>query len=270
MTSNVDEMMQMLFKHEADHEIAVMTHIEPLAALLKKDHKEGLKKIREAYGKALQDVYGKDENVSMGYILSLAGGPAESLTWPLYNAIGAVYPYLDRETKDIALKEILGMLDGYNYGIVNGALGVGHTTGIREPLLLSDICIARPLYWPGLKDEFPQLLKKHPTFEEFHGELIDKNGMFDPRKINSDFLVAYAVLRSNRSDFGERYAKVANPVFLDRTMRGIVALRFARDEKPEDIAKGRARLEELLPKSLHPRIEPLRKGGNWADYTKFP
>ena len=67
----------------------------------------------------------------------------------LYNAVGSIYPLLDRKQKDEVIKAHLNHFDRLNYLYVN----INHTPNIREPLLLTDITLARPLYWPGLKDE---------------------------------------------------------------------------------------------------------------------
>lgn len=149
-------------------------------------------------------------------------------------------------------------------------MSVGHTTGIIEPLLLADIGIARPLYWPGL-EEAEMVLKKYSNFFDLQKELIEEDGLFNPRKVVSDFLMACSLLRSDFCDFGEDYAKTANSQFLERALRGIVWLRFGMKDgnTTEGIEKGNKRLRELLPKSLHERIEPLRQEGGWVDYKKF-
>ena len=60
----------------------------------------------------------------------------------LYNALGAVYPLLDRKQRDEAVKAHLQQFDKLNYLAVN----FNHTPTIREPLLLGDIVTSRPLY----------------------------------------------------------------------------------------------------------------------------
>jgi hypothetical protein len=204
---------------------------------------------------------------------SLAGGPHEGVTWPLYNAVGNAYPNMTREQRDAALKQLIGIWDGINYGYVNGARGVGHTTGIHEPLLVADIGIVRRIYWPGL-EESHWILKGHDTFKSFADAYLDENGMFKPGTVDSNFVIAYAVLRTDKTNYGEEYAAHANPEFLNRVIKGIVAVRFGGESSDEgesaDIERGMKRLRELLPKSLHERIEPLRQEADWADYRKFP
>jgi len=241
---------------------------------LRKDPEEGVKQIGSAYYSAVNDAYeDKESGIDAGYALALVGGPSEHVSWPIYNAVGAVYPHLTREQKDGALKSLLNIFDRMNYGIVNGARGVGHTTGIREPLLVADISIANWRYWPGL-DEAGPLVQRYETFEKFHEELIDiNNGLFKTDMVSSDFLVAYAALRKDKSRFAERYVEfleVENPAFLDRAMRGMVAIRFgALATGQENVEKGTSRLKELLPEPLHGRIEPLRLEREWVDPVKI-
>lgn len=261
--------LQRLFN---SHEIAALEHVEPLARLLHDNPEGGIRRIVDAYNKGLNSAYTKEDGTNIrGFIEAVAGGPYQTVPWAVYNAIGAVYPYLDRRLKDLALGKIVyEIFDGLNYGYVNGARGEGHTTGIREPLLLADIGIIRPLYWPGLREaEFE--IKKYSNFFDLQKELVKEDGLFDPRKVNSDFLLAYSLLRSDFCNFGEDYIKAANPRFLERTLQGIVWLRFGGKDgnTSESIEAGNRRLRELLPESLHNRIEPLRQEGGWVDYKKF-
>ena len=99
--------------------------------------------------------------------------------------------------------------------------------------------------------------------------LIDSNGMFYPNKVEGDFSVGYGFLRSDTTNYGEHYAKVANPFFLERLMKGIVAVRFGDTKDGDEIKKGDARLRELLPECLHDRIEPLRQEHDWVDPKKI-
>ncbi len=182
----------------------------------------------------------------------------------LYNTVGAIYPLLDRRQRDEVIRAHLNQFDRLNYKAVNS----NHTPYIREPLLLSDIIIARPFYWPGLKDE-KHLWEGKTNFAELEREIMIGNGLFDPTKVRSDFLVSYALMRKDFTSFGENYVKSANPEFLNRVMKGIVALRFANATNVQEIEEGRKRLHELLPKSVHDRIEPLRQEADWTDTKQF-
>lgn len=176
----------------------------------------------------------------------------------LYNAVGAIYPLLDRGQRDEAVRAHLRQFDMLNYLAVNS----NHTPNIREPLLLADIIIVRPLYWPGLKDE-KHLWNGKASFSDLEKEIMTEGGLFEPAKVKSDFLVAYALMRKDFTSFGEDYAKSANPEFLNRVIKGIVALRFANAAK-DQVNKGRERLYELLPSLVHDRIEPLRQEAGWS------
>ncbi len=182
----------------------------------------------------------------------------------LYNAVGAVYPLLNRQQRDEAIRAHLSQFDGINYAYVSA----NHTPLIREPLLLADIAIARRIYWPGLYDE-QRIWQGRPSFAHVRHEVLQADGLFDPSKVKNDFLVAYALMRSDITSFGEEYLESANPTFLSRVLKGIVSLRFARGNTADDIARGRKRLYELLPESVHARIEPIRQMTDWADHRIF-
>jgi len=245
------------------HDIEVVTLIEPFSRdLMDNNPDKFIAKIVEVHDKAFKNAYADSAGKNRQ-------DPFEAIPWAVYNAVGAVYPYWERAQKDNALAQLLCILDRLNYAYVNGEWGVGHTTAIREPLLLSDIAIARPVYWPGL-DEGKSLLSKYPSFFEFQKDLIDENGMFRRKGVYGDFVVAYSLLRSDFCDYGENYVKIAEPSFLERTLKGIVAIRFARSDSEDDAKEGVQQLKGLLPKSVHDRIEPLRKEAGWVDYTKFP
>jgi hypothetical protein len=246
------------------YEAAAIVNVEPLSQMLKDNPDKAIDMIFNVYNKALNDAYTDDEGKNIrGFVEAIAGGPHEAVPSAVYNVVGEVYPYLERPQKDRALRKVLDCMDGINSAYVQ----ISHTPYIREPLLLSDIQIVRWIYWPGLHDE-KHLWKDKNDFFEIKDKLIDENGMFRRNIVRSDFLVAYALLRKRTGNFGEEYARASNPEFLERVMKGIVAMRFAHAENEEDVIEGKRRLEELLPVSLHSRIEPLRLERDWVDYTK--
>lgn len=177
----------------------------------------------------------------------------------LYNCLGAIYPLLSRGEKTQGLRLVLRQMDGIRYDKVS----LGHTPYIRDPQLLSDIGESRRLYWPGLHDE-EKLWKGKKDFKELKEEIIGEDGLFKLDKVTSDFVVAYALLRSDFTNFGEDYVQAAHPGFLKRVLKGIVTLRFAEREDDIKIEKGMKRLQELLPKSLHDQIDPIRKEADWT------
>lgn len=266
---NLNRLMASIGRAFAVHDASAAIHIEPLARMFLDNPDKAIEQLVCTYNHALDDAYTDEKEGNMrAFIESIAGGPCETIPWALYNSLGAVYPYLERSQKDKAIREILNILDRRNYMEVNGSTSLGHTTGIREPLLLSDIKIVRHLYWPGLHDE-EKLWKNKAHFSNIQDEIMDANGIFKKDKVRSDFLVAYALLRKDFTSFGADYASAANPEFLERTLQGIVAIRFAHAESSEEIESGQRRLIELLPKSVHQYIEPMRKRADWIDYKLF-
>jgi len=248
------------------HNDAAMEVI-PFSEMLKNEPDKAINLISKKYKELLDQAYtDKKGNNNRSYIEAIAGGPCETIPWAVYNAVGEVYPNFSREQKDKTISQILSILDRRNYVEVNCT----HTPGIREPLLLSDICVARPLYWPGLDDE-EKLFKNTKNFEEIEN-LFDEKGNFRKDKVNSDFLVAYGILRSDGSNFGKElidYLNIKNSNFLERTIKGITALRFFNAKNNEDLVKRKERLEELLPESTHEMIQEFMLEKDWVDYTKF-
>ncbi|QQG39895.1 MAG: hypothetical protein HYS81_00605 [Candidatus Aenigmatarchaeota archaeon] len=278
---DVDKMMKGLDRALKNYDNAGNAYGKHLLEEMKRNPEEGIKLIRPSMGKAIRDAYDGPDGLGASYVMAMAGGPHESITAPIYNAVGAVYPYLTREQREAALREVLGMMDHNNYLIVQTA----HTPFIRNPILLSDITIPRPHYGPGLDGENQGLIKKgrageeelkagrYEDFESFAKECILPDGLFDPDVVRNDFIVGFSVLRSDYCDWGADYVRVVDGEFLEQTMRGIVSMRFAprrgKETTTESIERGTARLKELLPESLHDRIEPLRLQADWIDATKF-
>ncbi len=266
---DIEQMLTGLNRAFFQHDVAVLEHVEPFAQLMKDNPDKGIDMISKVYNHSLNQSYTNEKGENMrAFIEAIAGGPLETVPWAVYNSVGAVYPYLERPQQDKALQKLLKIWDGINYGYVNGARSTGHTTGIREPLLLADIHNVRPLYWPGL-DEARLVLKQFSSFEDLAEKIIDKDGLFRPQLVNSDFQVGYGLLRSDFCSYGEQYVQRANPSFLERTVQGITWMRFGRSTTEEDIEEGRKRLHELLPTSVHEKVELYRQKGGWADPQKF-
>lgn len=203
---------------------------------------------------------------------NLAGGAPEEISWGLYNVIGEIYPSLTREQKNLAISQTLAIMDRQSYKIINGMDGVGYTTGIREPFYLGEIVTVRTLYWPGL-DEGRHIIKQHyGDFDRIRADLITKEGKFKQNMVHSDFLVAYAFLRTEVEDFGERFMGVFDKDFIDRTVTAIVKIkmRVSGAKTEEDLSESFDELREILPKSLHSKIEPASKIEDWVDPKQFP
>ncbi len=262
MVLDQEKLVNDLRKAFETYEAAALVHIEPLVQMLQDNPDKGINLIFKTYNRALNDAYTGDDGKNMrGFVEAMAGGPYEGIPSALYDAVGTVYPYLERPQKNKALRQVLNCMDSLNYRYVQ----ISHTPYVREPLLFSDIETVRWMYWPGLHDE--EHLWKGKPFYQVREEIIDENGMFRKNMVNSDYLVAYALLRTSTTGFGEDYVSVANPNFLDRVLKGIVAMRFAHSEDDADVEKGKSRLRELLPACVHSRLEEIRLERDWVDYT---
>ena len=123
------------------HDISAFLHVSPLAEELMRSPDKAIPEIKATYEAALDQAYtGKDGVNVRALVQSMAGGPFETIPWAVYNSVGAAYPYLTRPQKNLALRQMLNILDTRNTMEITGDGGrPGHTTGIREPLLLSDI-----------------------------------------------------------------------------------------------------------------------------------
>jgi len=266
-SKNLNQIMDSITRAFGKYDSTAVIHAKPLAKMLMDKPDEAIDRIVSTYNRGVDDMYTDEEGVNLrGYISALAGGPHEAVPHAIYNAVGTVYPYLNRAQKDRALGKIVrGILDYRNYIEVQDT----HTPGIREPLLLADVGIVRALYWPGMY-EGESLVKKFSDFNLFKQEIMDQEGFMRKDKVNSDFIVAYSLLRSDFCFFGEEYVKSVNPQFLDRVVQGIVSMRFS--DNPSDknkINERTSRLKELLPESLHKRISTIREAADWPNYQDF-
>ena len=261
---NLERIKEGMERALTSYEVAKLIYVEPLAKMMLDDPEKGIRSIFESYNKGLDSAYTDENGVNArAFIESLAGGPAETVPWAVYNSVGAAYPYLERKHKDMALGEILNILDGINSQYVQ----ITHTPGIREPLLLADVCLTRWLYWPGL-GEGMRIVRDNKNFIEFSENMLCETGEFDPIKIKNEFTVAYTILHPKFCKWGEQYAEFAQdktPEFLDRVLKAIAAISFSRGDDckyaDEDISP--------LPKVLHEKIYQFRDEKDWADYTKF-
>lgn len=264
MTWDIDGLVSSIGKAFLDQEVAVLEHIEPFRqALQDRNPDDLLSKVKEMYDKTLESAYGD----KLSLVNALCGGPIATVPAAVYNSVGLIYPFLDRQQRDKGLRGILDILDGINSAYIQ----ISHTPYIHEPLLLTDITACRPVYWPGM-DEGKTKLKGYLTFEDFQRDYM-KEGLLDPKKVSSSFIVGYSLLRADFCPFGEEFVKASNPNFLNRVLKGIVSLRFhpGRGGIPrseEEIRKGHKRLRELLPESVHDKLEPLRLEADWVDTSQ--
>lgn len=217
-----------------------------LVELFSTDPDAGIGEIYNEYEKRRKGDYGE-----MDAYINSVGGPNEGVVAPIYNAVGSFYPKFTEKQKVNALGQVLSIMNRERYDDVQRT----HTAFVREPLLLADIRMVESLYWPGM-DEGREVAGRYDRFEELRQSIMKPDGTFNPRKVNSDFIVGYSLLRSDHSRFGEDYVNAAEPKFLGRVMQAVVEMRFYDTRIP--VEEGTGRLKELLPKSVHHLIEPLR------------
>ncbi len=273
---NIEKLVEGVRKKFQSHEISAAIHIGPFAELLKDNPNKAIGMIFDVYNNTLNEAYTDENGKNLrGFVEAMCGGPLETVPWKLYNAVGEIYPYLEREQKDKALRQILNILDKRNYLEVNGDRGYGHTPGIREPLLLADIFIARPLYWPGLHDEGH--LWKGKDFDEIRRDVIDENGKFVKNKVKSDFLLAFALLRNDVGNFEKDYIGCANPSFLEEVMKGISWIEFApfkKDHLEKEVydkyVEGQyEKVVRVHSESFGRKLYKTKDESGWVDFTKF-
>lgn len=246
------------------HSIAALFHVSPLAEMLNDSPDRAIDGIFAAYNDALNEAYTDGEGQNLrGFVESFAGGPLEVIPSAIYNAVGAVYPYLERPQRDRALRQVLNILDGVNTRYVQES----HAPFIREPLLSADIYICRWPYYPGF-EEGARLAEQFQTFEELKSELLDERGMFRKNKVRSDFLVAAGLMHQKYSPWGDEYIAAANPEFLRRAFKGIVAIDFADVSEQKAIARTNE-FNAAWPEAFCKQLEALRKEKDWVDYPNF-
>jgi hypothetical protein len=299
MEDNLEEFNKKIVEAFGKHKQISNEVLNNFSQLLWTNPEKALNEFFDYYDKSLDKVYtNKEGEKNRCFVEATCGGPHEAIPSAFYNSIGAIYPVLKREIKNKSLEKILNIFGGLRYDYVQ----ISHSSYIREPALLSDIAISCNLYWPGM-DEGENLIKKYNNlFCDFKFEAIDEKGNFNPNIIQSDFIVAYSLLRKDFCNWGEEYVKIANPNFLDRTLNGIAGMRFAtlfklkslskdeiikiNHETREDdfysknknklnkvldnkISEGRERLRTLLPKSVHNLLEEKIIQKEWAEPLSF-
>lgn len=202
--------------------------------------------------------YGENEAL----VDAFAGGPNEGVIEPVLNAIGENYPNFPTNRKLAYLRKVLGILDHFNYEDVQA-----HMENLREPILFGDIVTARRIYWPGLyegKRILDSIYKRRKSpdapfknFEELCDKIIDENGLFKPKKIDSDFIVAVFFIISK---YGDEYSRIANQTFLTRVTYAYAQKHLGHTEKDSKERKEETKkLEKVMPKSLKGRVTAASK-----------
>lgn len=257
--NNLRKQIQKAFDKQ---EISAFVNVNPFSEMIKDNPDKAIDLIFQVYNNALDEVYTTEGKNMRAFVESHAGGPHEAIPSAIYNSVGTVYPYLERTQKNKALKQVLNILDGQNYQYVQ----ISHTPYIREPLLLSDICVCRCLYWPGLDDGIRKI-RAYNNFKEFKEDNMN-NGLFKREKVRSDFILATTVMHKMYSSWGEEFVKEIEPNFLSRVYKGIVAIDFARlpDERLERTLK---EFYSAWPNDFCEKLDSIRNEKDWVDYKLF-
>ena len=205
------------------------------------------------------DVINNLRNTSFSYLRVQGIGDDFLPPTEVYDAVGAIYPALPRSFKDDAIVGFLNKFDSIRYDRVQN----NHTSYIREPALVTDICVVRPLYWPGI-DEGKHLIGKYSDFGAFKSEVMEPDGLFDPEIVHGDFFVAYALLRDKSTN--SPYAKAAHPEFLKRAVEGIVKWHFSSEDAqaPAGKAEELKKFKEILPEEAHGLVDEYVGQEVWA------
>jgi hypothetical protein len=141
-------------------------------------------------------------------IEGMAGGPNHDWTTPMFNILGAVYPTLDRDAREVGLKHCLKFLDG-----INGTYSQFHVELINEPWLASDIVITRPSYFCGYI-EYCNFAKKNQKWENF-SKIVPRSAFWLSMAITHPEYTSLEV----RKNYYEQF-----PTLMDRTKDAIAAM----------------------------------------------
>jgi len=194
----------------------------------------------------------RDINENRAYVEAVAGGPNQDWSGPLLGLVGTVYPDLTKEEWVVALRKVLDFLDRQNY--INAQ---DHVREIQEPLLIGDIILNRPLYWPGFEPE-SNFLRRHNQVASFR-KAVEKR--------EEDFWLAFATIRVKYASLPVRqwfYRRF--PSLVARTIEAAGAIicknmRYA-EEKGEDPEEELQRQLAKYDPDTHPAIlEAVAKQG---------
>ncbi len=267
MATNWNEIGKQIFKFYDKESIAIAEHVLQFEQRMAHDPAKAIPDFRRVLETALDDIYDPPDQRKIPF--SLMGGPHEAAPLAMINAVGTVYPFLERRQKDAALSQVLGFLDGQNYFYVQSL----YTCSVRDPALLSDIVVARRLYWPGYDEntvrwqyhtESPAKSPKDAqSYYEIHEAVLDGNGLFRKGTVASDFIAACALLDKRTNPFSKEYAEAAHPGFLRRTANGATA-RYLSFTTPNERDHNRASLKRDFPESTHRMIDEAERAVDWV------
>lgn len=196
----IDKLSLLLSEHEEQAKEIAHNFYD----LMLKDTDSAIKKTREFIEKARN--IGSDR----AFVEAVAGGPDQNMIAPVLNIFELVYPVLPKESRKIALYQIIDYLDFLNYFNAQD-----HVALIHEPWLVADIIVNRKLYWPGYK-EYADLLEQKHTWEEFEPETLSAKSMF---------FLSYTLIHKKygSKEIKENFCKKMSSL-IDRTLDATAAL----------------------------------------------
>jgi hypothetical protein len=185
----------------------------------------------------------KARSINPPGIEAMAGGPNHDWVAPMFNVLGAVYPFLPPDAREKGLRKCIDYLDGLNY-----FYSQNHVELIDEPLLVADIKINRYLYWPGYKHA-TALLEKYRGWDEFKEHMGE---------VRSEFFRTYPILKPKYASLNVRtgFAKEF-PDLLERLLGAAAALTW---DKAESIAKQDGKPYDSLLTEYMNDFDPLLHG----------
>ncbi|MBR9703657.1 hypothetical protein GOV10_06460 [Candidatus Woesearchaeota archaeon] len=187
--------------------------------------------------------------------------------WPdhrLYNSLGVVYPWLDREEKDKVLDVVLEKMDNYSEPLVH-TIALDHLPFIREPLLFSDIVCVRN-HSLNLEEQ-AELLQEIVTQKEFLS-FIGPDGLFRHEEIEQEFPLTYAAIRPDMSAHVYTALRHMNHLYLDRVITGVANMGLSH--LGGDKFKIVGSVKKLLSKDVHGKIWKAYNKKEWASYRRHP
>ena len=189
---------------------------EQYALEMKQDPERALEKFHEAM-EAVRNV-----NPNRAFAEAACRGPNQDWTAPILNAVGLMYPSLDRDLRQKALAKGIGFLDG-----LNSTVSQDNIEQVNEPWLAADILINRPYYWPGFQ-WYIDFFAKNKSWDDVARE---------SEKVRSDFWMVFTALRPKYSTLPLRQKIYSSfPGVVDRTLDAIAAL--IHDHSEHDSRKG--------------------------------
>lgn len=114
----------------------------------------------------------RDVNPNRSFVEATCWGPNPDWTGELLDIVSVAYSGLSRELRGKLLKECLSFIDHLNF-----LMAQEHVAKINEPLLVRDILVSAPLYWPGIEIQ-TKFLEKNKDIASFVKNLPEVGNNF--------------------------------------------------------------------------------------------